>query len=552
MERKKGAKASVPLEPVFRKLIKNKTEAGWKKRKAKLVSENKKPVPRKESPKKPKPVKKKPRAKKAVPKKSQKRKTSLELIGETKSELEKLKAKHLKDEKTRKKIKHLSEKMKRVETSSQETKSDRKLQTRMLKGIEKTIKEQRIPPIQIILNNLNKTESPDEKIKHYRDLLKRAKYEFYKMNLSTDQYKRMVLEYEHNIRELLMKKKVDQNKKKEQQKITVNLGKQKKTGKNMPIKVELGEAQPAQAISPQEPQVSELQREKEPAEPAEAEKPEITPEKPKPVLQEKTSAPKPIKQEKPSLPKPAAPKPVEAVGKTKSAEKPENKTKPTASKVSGSNINEIKSMFKQAEEENKMSETGAASIGAERRDQEIQEIVRKHAPNISPDEMKLAESKISKAMEKYNMNQNEMSRQISRIGADRVVRDFDKLIGMIERDREGDQTARREVIPEMPKTAMEQKEEKKKTVSKDIKELDVVTDYDKILKLVKEKGSITAKNAAKELGIKMDGFTKCCQVLEDSRLIKLEYPAIGSVKIVDIDYDPKKKEENKDKGEEEK
>ena len=87
--------------------------------------------------------------------------------------------------------------------------------------------------------------------------------------------------------------------------------------------------------------------------------------------------------------------------------------------------------------------------------------------------------------------------------------------------------------------------EKLKSVEKDIIKQKIVTDFDKILNYVRENGFATAGKISADLGIDKKTVNRYAKVLEENELIKVSYPAIGSMKLIDIDFKPKPKGKDK-------
>jgi len=70
-------------------------------------------------------------------------------------------------------------------------------------------------------------------------------------------------------------------------------------------------------------------------------------------------------------------------------------------------------------------------------------------------------------------------------------------------------------------------------IEKEIFQKKIVSDFDRLLELVKEKGTIKESDAIAFLGMKKERFDECCSVLEQSNLVKVEYPAFGDVILKD-------------------
>ena len=77
--------------------------------------------------------------------------------------------------------------------------------------------------------------------------------------------------------------------------------------------------------------------------------------------------------------------------------------------------------------------------------------------------------------------------------------------------------------PSMRKMAFENEEEPK-----------LETNIDKLMMLVKMKGTLTLSDAAKEFNVEKDRIEKWAGILEDYKMAKLKYPPFGDPKIVMI------------------
>ncbi len=80
------------------------------------------------------------------------------------------------------------------------------------------------------------------------------------------------------------------------------------------------------------------------------------------------------------------------------------------------------------------------------------------------------------------------------------------------------------------------------SVEKEISRKKIVSDFDRLLDLVKEKGEVSEIEAMSLLGLKRERFIECCELLEQNDLIKLDYPLFGGIIVKDANFvDSKKK-----------
>ena len=75
---------------------------------------------------------------------------------------------------------------------------------------------------------------------------------------------------------------------------------------------------------------------------------------------------------------------------------------------------------------------------------------------------------------------------------------------------------------------------------KEIKLYKVVTDFDKVLQLVQEKGVVSEATVRKAFGLSAQQFALASDVLQKTGKVTLEYPLFGGVKLVAMGYRKKK------------
>ncbi len=134
------------------------------------------------------------------------------------------------------------------------------------------------------------------------------------------------------------------------------------------------------------------------------------------------------------------------------------------------------------------------------------------------------------------------------VSSERLLENFSKLIELIE-VKKGitleimpapvETVAPAEVMPKAKKYA---------PVAFGIKKESIVTDFDRVLAFVKERGSTKTGEIAKALNLQKKQVAEVLEVLEEHGLVKLQYPTVGDVIVRDVGYaKPKKAEKGKNK-----
>lgn len=261
-----------------------------------------------------------------------------------------------------------------------------------------------------------------------------------------------------------------------------------------------------------------------------------------------------------------APRKEEAVPKREGAEEEYTPMKrPGITREGGEKYEKIRREIERAEAQEEKSRQRVVERVVERQVERAPERQFEPKPGISPVvgtaiREKAAESSISKSqvdrieqrlgelLEKYHIPDRAVAAQISSLDSDRLVQDFQKLIGLIESKKEA---AAAEFIKPAPgfdisTGIISKKREKITGQEKDIKRARIETSFDLLLNLVQLKGIVTLDDAAKELGINKKQAQDCAEILESNKLIEMIYPPIGSVKLIYPRY-LKWKEEEKEK-----
>ncbi|MBN2067847.1 MAG: hypothetical protein JW744_05245, partial [Candidatus Diapherotrites archaeon] len=236
----------------------------------------------------------------------------------------------------------------------------------------------------------------------------------------------------------------------------------------------------------------------------EAEKPQVVER----VIERIKERPKPA--EKPRVVK--KPKPAERAEKPKAAEREKAVEKPKAAEKPKPIEVEVKPVLGKDVEK---------------------AISEKLAGKISKAQMRNIEQQLTELMEKHDIPGVQLAEHIKSMDSGTLVSDFHKLISIIEEQRAERRT---EIIKPAPgfetSAAITGKKKEKITgVEREIIKAKIETDFDRLLNLIKLKGIIGAEEAASQLGMDKKQVKEYAEVLERSRLLKVVYPPIGTMKL---------------------
>ncbi len=177
-------------------------------------------------------------------------------------------------------------------------------------------------------------------------------------------------------------------------------------------------------------------------------------------------------------------------------------------------------------------------------------IVKRLAPGTNKIKEKEMEAKINLLMQRNKIPESQIRREFEFVSSKDLLTKFDRILETIDGKYARKEMQSEEIKDEgYEETAItaQKKIPKNEGEIKEIQEKKIVTDFDKLLSLVKEKGKINEKTAVKTLNLTLERIKECCTVLEKNNLVLIEYPVFGGIKIVSKDYIEPKKEKNKKK-----
>jgi unconventional prefoldin RPB5 interactor 1 len=214
-------------------------------------------------------------------------------------------------------------------------------------------------------------------------------------------------------------------------------------------------------------------------------------------------------------------------------------------------LKQFKQEFTTEPQINKMTRTPGVQEAAHVRPEKPTGIIKRIAPKTSEQKVMEMEEKLQQVIRKNRLSESQIRREFEFVSSKDLMKKFDKILSGIEKKyaQEETKTIEDSALKEAAHvTTFVKKKKKMEGKVKEIHEKKIITDFDKLLQLVKQKGKVKEKDAAKTLGLTPERIKECYTVLEKNELIRIEYPLIGGVRIVSKDYvEPKKEKNNKKK-----
>ncbi len=178
-------------------------------------------------------------------------------------------------------------------------------------------------------------------------------------------------------------------------------------------------------------------------------------------------------------------------------------------------------------------------------------IIRRLAPDADNKKIEKMEKQLAGLMQKNSIDQTEIRRELEFVSEKELMKKFGDILENLEKKYgKKENKILKEKDTAFDEVAVQKKEKKlPEGKLKEILEKKIVTDFDKLYLLVKEKGKINEKEAAKTLNLNSERIKQCYEVLEKNDLIDVEFPVFGGAQIFSKDYVEPKKEKKKKKEE---
>lgn len=178
-----------------------------------------------------------------------------------------------------------------------------------------------------------------------------------------------------------------------------------------------------------------------------------------------------------------------------------------------------------------------ASMGHEHERLEIerlkQSITQKLAGKVDEEKISELNENLERMLSTHQLNKETVQGRIDEIESSRVLEGFMHLMEMIESQRPAKPEQIHMVPDDLRGLEFHKKKDRPEGKQKELEKKELVTDYDRILEEVRKKGSVPLEELAKNLEIEKKSLKEFLGVLENANLVVIDYPAIGSPKVID-------------------
>jgi len=153
------------------------------------------------------------------------------------------------------------------------------------------------------------------------------------------------------------------------------------------------------------------------------------------------------------------------------------------------------------------------------------------------------ENKITELAKRYNLSEQELEQDVLNIDTNKTLESFNKLVSLIDLEREANRRLNQVRIVGVPKAFKESAKEVEmvKGIATEIKKHRIVTDFDKIISIVNQQGNLKLSKLSAQLKIDKKTCAGLLSDLEDEGLLELKYPAFGEVTVQIPGYDEMQK-----------
>lgn len=199
---------------------------------------------------------------------------------------------------------------------------------------------------------------------------------------------------------------------------------------------------------------------------------------------------------------------------------------------------EKKDSFAEVAKDRSVSRDTSKGLGAKTKLGKIVE--EKAGGKINQNKLKKLEDRMNSLISKHGLDKQEMEFNVRGLRSDRVLDNFETLISMLEAKKKIEKET--QMIKKAPVETVAPGEvlkgvKKFEPVGEGVKCKKIVTDFDRIISKVEERNEISLSALGKELGLDKKRVESVIGVLEDKKLIKLHYPAIGEPIISKVGYE---------------
>ncbi|MDO8625599.1 MAG: hypothetical protein Q7R47_05940, partial [Candidatus Diapherotrites archaeon] len=140
---------------------------------------------------------------------------------------------------------------------------------------------------------------------------------------------------------------------------------------------------------------------------------------------------------------------------------------------------------------------------------------------------------VQRLLESHSIQTDFIKERLAHADSSQILDSFMAMVRMIEEQRPKTETI--QMVPEEFKNYRPNlKKEAPKAESRELENKELITDYDKILEVVRSKGKISVDTLAKNAQIDKKALREILSVLEKEELIDVQYPPFGSPVVIDL------------------
>ncbi|MFH0955052.1 MAG: hypothetical protein V1777_03025 [Candidatus Micrarchaeota archaeon] len=171
--------------------------------------------------------------------------------------------------------------------------------------------------------------------------------------------------------------------------------------------------------------------------------------------------------------------------------------------------------------------------------------------SISSEQLNEFEGRISKLLGERTVSKQNVMEGIAAIDSNRVIEGFTRLSEILERELHKDRIISAEDEQLRLADLITNKKDKKRLVGteKTLEKKELITDFDKILEIVRQKGQVKLSELTVLLKMDKIAVKEACDILEENNLVRIDFPPIGEPRVVDVNFEKQKnKKTGKEKG----
>jgi len=176
---------------------------------------------------------------------------------------------------------------------------------------------------------------------------------------------------------------------------------------------------------------------------------------------------------------------------------------------------------------------------------------QKAGGKLTQERLNSMETKINQLLEKYRLPEARVTAEMEKLDQNQMLASFSKLVNVLEMEAAAKRMMEEPkyyIKPAPVETVIPGEKKFKRDITSTMQDIQlkrIVTDFDKILAFVKDKGYAKEAVIAKQLNIDKKRIREVSTILEERGLVRIDFPLIGDMVITDINYKKVKKKKKK-------